>query len=165
MLARLSIPVISTITDIGPVFVKDLSSTFKEFPFMSYKVLDIEQEPDDALRGIHHVVLGTNVIHATRDVSQSLKNIHALLRPDGFVVIGEMITQLLWTDVIFGLLAGFWCFEDERQHATRSAEAWELSLLSAGYGHVDWTRGHRPKAALQALIFALASQPRFLYTL
>lgn len=157
MLARLNIPVIYTVTDIGPVFVKDLSSTFKEFPFISYKVLDIEQEPADALQGTQHIVLGTNVIHATRHVSQSLKNIHALLRPDGFVVIGEMTTQMLWTDVIFGLLAGFWCFEDGRQHATQSAEAWELSLRSAGYGHVAWTRGQRPEAALQALIFALAS--------
>ncbi|KAJ4385202.1 hypothetical protein N0V93_010263 [Gnomoniopsis smithogilvyi] len=157
MLARLNIPVIYTVTDIGPVFVKDLSSTFKKFPFVNYKVLDIEQEPEDALRGTQHIVLGTNVVHATRHVSQSLKNIHALLRSDGFVVIGEMITQMLWTDVIFGLLAGFWCFEDGRKHATQSAEAWELSLRSAGYGHVDWTRGQRPEAELQALIFALAS--------
>lgn len=157
MLARLGIPVIYTVTDIGPVFVKDLSSRFKQFPFVSYKVLDIEQEPEHSLQGTQHIVLGTNVIHATRDVEQSLKNIHALLRPDGFVVIGEMTTQMLWTDVIFGLLAGFWCFEDGRQHATQGAKEWELSLRSAGYGHVDWTRGQRPEAALQALIFALAS--------
>ncbi|KAK7743244.1 Type I Iterative PKS [Cytospora paraplurivora] len=157
MLARLDIPVIYTITDIGPVFVKELSSTFEQFPFVRYKVLDIGQEPELALRNSQHIVLGTNVIHATRDVVQSLKNIHSLLRPDGFVVIGEMTTQMLWTDVIFGLLAGFWCFEDGRQHATQSAQAWEESLRLAGYGHVDWTQGRSPEAALQALILALAS--------
>lgn len=157
MLACLDIPVIYTVTDVGSLFVKELSSTFEQFPFVRYKVLDIEQEPELVLRNSQHIVLGTNVIHATRDVAQSLKNIHSLLRPDGFVIIGEMTTQMLWTDVIYGLLAGFWCFEDGRKHATQSAQAWGKLLRYAGYGHVDWTQGRSPEAALQTLILGMAS--------
>lgn len=159
VLARLNIPVIYTFTDIGRVFVKEASLKFKEFPFVECRVLDIEQETDPQLRHSQHLVLGTNVIHATRDVSQTLRNIHGLLRPDGFVAIVEMTTNMLWTDVIFGPLAGFWCFEDGRHHATQDAEAWRRAFTSAGYGHVDWTQGERPEAALQALLFAMASKP------
>ncbi|KAF2120206.1 methyltransferase domain-containing protein [Lophiotrema nucula] len=158
-LARLDVPIVYTFTDIGPVFVTEASKTFKDYPFVEYKVLDIEQEPGPELLDSQHIIIGTNVIHATKDVIKSLKNVHKLLRPDGFVLIGEMVEQMLWADIVYGLISGFWRFEDGRRQATQTVQGWEKTFTSAGYGHVDWTQGKRPEALLHALIFAMASDP------
>lgn len=157
-LAQLEVPVVYTFTDVGPLFVKQAASRFRKYPFVTYKLLDIEQPPDDAeLRHSQHIILGTNVVHATRDTTASLRNLRGLLRPDGFVVLAEMVSQMLWTDVVFGLFEGFQCFEDGRRHATQSAEAWERSFKAAGYGEVRWTEGERPESRLQALVLGIAS--------
>lgn len=163
MLARSETPIVYTLTDIGPVFVNQAAEAFKEYPFAEYKILDIEQEPGPEFRNSQHIVLGTNVIHATLDICKSLKNIRKILRSDGFAVIGEMTAQTLWADVAFGLIAGFWRFSDGRRHALLNPQQWRKKFVSAGYGHVDWTKGRRPEAAMQGLIFALVSDPGYVY--
>jgi 2-polyprenyl-3-methyl-5-hydroxy-6-metoxy-1,4-benzoquinol methylase len=156
-LARLDIPVVYTMTDLSSALVTEAASTFKQYPFVKFEVVDIEQEPSPSLRNSQHIVLGSNVIHATRDLSVSLEMIHKMLRPDGFLIFHELTTQMLWADSIFGLFEGWWRFEDGRQHALQSAKSWATVLKSAGYSNVDWTDGRRPEARLQKLIFAMAS--------
>lgn len=160
-LARLDVPIIYTMTDLSSALVTEASSTFKQYPFVKFEVLDIEKEPIPSLRSSQHIVLGSNVIHATRDLSVSLSMIHKLLRPDGFMIFHELTTQMLWADTIFGLFEGWWRFEDGREHALQSAKSWASVLKSIGYGYVDWTDGRRPEAKLQKLIFAMAAEPGY----
>jgi thioester reductase-like protein/acyl carrier protein/SAM-dependent methyltransferase len=160
-LARLGIPVEYTMTDVSSFFTATARSRFKEYPFMKFKTVDIEKQPDVKLLNTQHIVLGSNVIHATRDLSVSLSNIHKMLRPDGCIIYHELTSQLLWADVIFGLVEGWWLFEDGRQHALQSPQHWEKILRSVGFGHVDWTDGRRPEAKIQNLIFAMASDPAY----
>ncbi|CZR67901.1 uncharacterized protein PAC_17800 [Phialocephala subalpina] len=163
-LARLDIPVVYTMTDLSSALVTEAASTFKQYPFVKFEVVDIEQEPSPSLRNSQHIVLGSNVIHATRDLSVSLEMIHKMLRPDGFLIFHELTTQMLWADSIFGLFEGWWRFEDGRQHALQSAKSWATVLKSAGYSNVDWTDGRRPEARLQKLIFAMASDSGYVHT-
>lgn len=160
-LTRLNIPLVYTMTDISSLLVTEATSNsnFNQYPFVRFEILDIEQEPSSHLLHSQHIILGSNVIHATRNLSVSLKMIHRMLRPDGFLIFHELTTRMLWADVIFGLISGWWRFEDGRQYALQSATAWATSLKSAGYGYVDWTEGTRPEAKLQKLIFAMASDP------
>ncbi|KAE8365524.1 S-adenosyl-L-methionine-dependent methyltransferase [Aspergillus caelatus] len=157
-LARLGVPTVYTMTDISPSLVTQASSTFKQYPFVEYKVVDIERKPPLELQRSQHIVLGSNVVHATTDVPSSLKNIHKMLRPDGFLIFHELTTQMPWADVVFGLFEGWWRFSDGRQHALQSPQAWANMLKSAGYGHVDWTDGSRPEAKLQSLILGMATE-------
>jgi acyl transferase domain-containing protein/acyl carrier protein/SAM-dependent methyltransferase len=159
VLARLGIPVEYTMTDVSSFFTATGRTKFKEYPFMKFKTVDIEKEPDAKLLKTQHIVLGSNVIHATRVLSVSLSNIHKMLRPDGLIIYHELTSQLLWADIIFGLVEGWWLFEDGRDHALQSPQHWEKILRSVGYGHVDWTDGTRPEAKIQNLIFAMASDP------
>ena len=160
-LARLGIPIEYTMSDVSSFFTATGRSKFKEYPFMKFKTVDIEKEPDAKLLKTQHIILGSNVIHATRNLSVSLSNIHKMLRPDGVLVYHEMTTQLLWSDIVFGLVEGWWLFEDGREHALQSPQHWEKILRSVGYGHVDWTDGRRPEAKIQNLIFAMASDPTY----
>ncbi|OBT40721.1 hypothetical protein VE00_09784 [Pseudogymnoascus sp. WSF 3629] len=158
-LAQLDVPLVYTMTDISPSLVTQASSTFKQYPFVEFKVVDIEKEPPRELQSNQHIVLGSNVVHATADLQCSLRNVNKLLRPDGFLIFHELTTQMLWADVVFGLFEGWWRFRDGRGHALQSPQAWAKTLKSAGFNHVDWTDGSRPEAKLQSLILGMVTDP------
>ena len=83
-----------------------------------------------------------------------MANIHKMLRADGFTVFHELTTQMLWLDIIFGLISGWGRFDDGREHALQSPQQSEKILGHAGFNHVDWTDVHRPEAKIQNLIIA-----------
>lgn len=161
MLARLGVPVEYTVTDISGSLVAAARKRFKAYPFLKYKVVDIESPPDPSLLYSQHIILATNCVHATRNLSISLQNIHRLLRQNGILMLLEMTEQVPWTDFIFGLVEGWWLFEDDRDYVLQPAEYWEKKLQSVGFGHVDWTQGNLAEASLQRLIIAHASGPRY----
>lgn len=161
LLAKLNVPVEYTFTDLSPSFVAMARKKFKAYPFMAFRAHDIEKPPADDLVGTQHVVLASNAVHATHSLTESTKNIRRFLRPDGFLMMLEMTQTVYWIDMIFGLLEGWWLFDDGRRHAISHESRWERDLHSVGFGHVDWTDGHRPEVKLQKIFIALASGSRY----
>ncbi|EAW12049.1 putative polyketide synthase [Aspergillus clavatus NRRL 1] len=161
LLAALGVPVKYTMSDISGSLVAAARKRFKQYPFMEFKVVNMETEPDAKFFESQHIILATNCVHATRNLSISLKNLHRMLRPEGFLVMLEMTEQVPWVDFIFGFLEGWWLFEDGRNYVLQPASYWEQVLQSTGYGHVDWTAGDLPEANIQRLIIAHASGPRY----
>nr|ALQ32833.1 putative polyketide synthase [Fusarium dlaminii] len=161
VLAKLKIPVEYTFTDISGSMVANARRKFgKSYPFMRFAVHDIEKPPAEDLKG-QHIIIGSNAVHATRNLVISASNLRSALRPDGFLMILEMTESVPFVDIIFGLLEGWWLFDDGRKHAIIDAEEWERNLRNAGYGHVDWTDGSLPENTFQKVIIALASgKPR-----
>ncbi|CVL03420.1 probable polyketide synthase [Fusarium mangiferae] len=161
MLAKLGIPVEYTFTDISGSMVANARRKFgKSYPFMRFAFHDIETPPAEDLKG-QHIIIGSNAVHATRNLVTSASNLRSALRADGFLMILEMTESVPFVDIIFGLLEGWWLFDDGRQHAIITAEEWERNLHNAGYGHVDWTDGSLPENTFQKVIIALASgKPR-----
>ncbi|TVY81378.1 Iterative polyketide synthase CazM [Lachnellula suecica] len=156
-LAELGIPVEYTFTDLSPSMVASTRRRWgKEYPFMRFLTHDIEKPPAEELKGAH-IVLASNAVHATHNLVTSLTNMHKALRPDGFVMLVEMTEIVPFVDFVFGLLEGWWLFDDGRKHAVVTEEHWEREFHKAGYGHVDWTDGHLPEAAYQKVIIAMAS--------
>ncbi|KAK8077077.1 hypothetical protein PG996_003247 [Apiospora saccharicola] len=129
-----------------------------KYPFMKFAVHDIEKPPADEHRG-QHIVLASNAVHATHSLVESARHIRQALRPDGFLMLLEMTEVVPFVDLVFGLLEGWWLFDDGRAHAVVPAEHWERELQAAGFGHVDWTDGHLPENAFQKVIMAMASGP------
>lgn len=162
LLASLGVPVQYTVTDISSSLVAAARKRFKGYAsIMEYRVFDIEAPPVPQLLHSQHIVLATNCVHATHSLAKSTKNIHDVLRPDGFLLMLEMTETLPWIDLIFGLLEGWWLFDDGRRHALAPPAVWDRTLQSVGYGHVDWTEGNRPEANVQRIIIALASSLRY----
>ncbi|KAJ5309200.1 hypothetical protein N7508_004579 [Penicillium antarcticum] len=146
-----------TFTDISPSMVANARRRLsKQYPFMRFAVHDIEKAPADELKG-QHLVVASNAIHATHNLGVSLSNVHKALRADGFLMILEMTEVVPFVDLVFGLLEGWWLFDDGRSHAVVAAEHWERELHTAGFGHVDWTDGSLPENAFQKVIIALKS--------
>ena len=157
LLARLNVPVEYTFTDLSPSMVAAARKKYKPYPFMKFLAHDIEKEVPADLRGTQHVVVASNAVHATHDLVKSATNIRGALRPDGFLMMLEMTQIVPFIDIIFGLLEGWWLFDDGRKHAIAHQDRWEKDLQTAGFGHVDYSDGHLPENKIQKVIIALAS--------
>ncbi|CAN8103572.1 unnamed protein product [Discula destructiva] len=109
---------------------------------MEWAVLNIEGAPPPAMLRRHHLVLSANCIHATKDLNQSCGNIQKLLRPDGgMLCLLELTRPQAWLDCVFGLLDGWWQFDDGRDYALLHEEKWKDILLGAGFRQVEWSGG------------------------
>lgn len=117
LLACLGAPVEYTFTDLAPSLVAAARKRWAaEYPWMWFRVHDIEREPEEDLVDSQHIVVASNAVHATKSLRRSTAAIHQFLRPDGFLVMMEMTRPLPWVDLIFGLFEGWWLFDDGRSH-------------------------------------------------
>jgi malonyl CoA-acyl carrier protein transacylase/acyl carrier protein/SAM-dependent methyltransferase len=148
-----------TFTDLSSSLVVAAKKKFARYPFMEYAVLDIEQSPPAHLLGRFDMVISTNCIHATRDLTRSCTHIRRMLREGGLLCLVELTQNLFWFDLVFGLLEGWWLFEDGRSHALASEALWQKVLLGSGFDWVDWSDGASAEASILRLIVA-ATSPR-----
>lgn len=151
-LVELGIPIEYTFTDISVSLVSAGKRKFAKYDCMRYEVMDIERPPRPDYRGKFDIVLSTNCIHATSNLRNSLGNIEALLRPNGFVSLVELTTRQYWLDLVFGLLDGWWLFSDGRKYALTVPERWAECMKDAGFGQVSWTGGSTKESELSRII-------------
>lgn len=101
-------------TDIGALFTSIAAEKFRDYPFVSYQALNIEEDP--AAQGFpshqYDVVVAANVLHATKDLRQTLKHVQQILAPGGMLVLLEGTVRQRWLDLTFGLTEGWWRFTD-----------------------------------------------------
>ncbi|KAI0530048.1 hypothetical protein GGR58DRAFT_494846 [Xylaria digitata] len=140
-LLQLGIPIEYTFTDVSGSLVSAGKRKFSKYECMKYATINIEKEPPAQYAGHFDIVLATNCIHATRSLGDSLKNIYKLLRPNGLVSLVEFTSRMFWFDLVFGLLEGWWRFDDGRSYVLASTECWERSMQDAGFTGITWTGG------------------------
>jgi SAM-dependent methyltransferase len=128
-----------TFTDLSPSLVAAAKRKFAKWPMVQYAVVNVEEDPPAHLLNAFDIVLSTNCIHATHDLVKSTTNIRKMLRPDGILCLVELTRNLYWFDLVFGLLEGWWLFDDGREHALAHERRWDTSLRAAGFEWVDWT--------------------------
>nr|ALQ32819.1 putative polyketide synthase [Fusarium dlaminii] len=130
-----------TFTDVSLALVTGARKKFGAlYDSMEFTVLDIEKPPPANMLHSYDLVVSSNCIHATRNLVQSSANIERLLRRDGgMLCLLELTRPLAWLDCVFGLLDGWWRFEDDRTYALAGEHKWKATLLDAGFLHVDWT--------------------------
>nr|ALD83703.1 tAT polyketide synthase [Sorangium cellulosum] len=140
-------------------------------PGLEFRVLDIERAPDGQgfAPGEFDVAIATNVLHATKNVARTLSNVARLLRPGGLLVLNEVTAVQRFTTLTFGLLDGWWLFDDEGARLPGSplldAPAWTARLREAGFGAVtsfgldDGTGRRVGQHVLVATLGTAASRP------
>ena len=124
-------------TDLSAGFFDAAEQQFGGFPFIKYRVLDIEREPSEQGFQRHHydIILASNVLHATRNLEETLAHVRQLLAPQGLLVLLEGLQRQAWVDLIFGLLEGWWRFDDPLRpdYALMDLEQWSGLLRSQGF--------------------------------
>ncbi|OOQ86839.1 polyketide synthase [Penicillium brasilianum] len=148
-----------TFTDISPSLVTLARKRFKTFNFIHYQTLDIEKGPASEMLGQYDIIVSSNCIHATRSLSTSCSNIQKLLRPHGILCLIELTRNLFWFDLVFGLLEGWWLFNDGRSHALAHESFWDQTLRSSGFNWVDWTDNQSEESKILRLIVASPTRP------
>lgn len=91
-------------TDVSSIFLNHGRKKFNEYKFIEYKLLDIEQSPENQGIELHNydLVIAANVLHATRDLNKTVQNIRSLLAPNGILMIREITDNLAMFDLTFG---------------------------------------------------------------
>jgi len=109
-----------TFTDNGPTFLLEAKKAFSGHPFIEYSAFDIEKDPE--VQGIdvggYDLILGTNVIHATSDLKKTLGNLTKCLAEDGVLMFLEVVTMRAALNNVFGLLKGWWHYQDTELRPT-----------------------------------------------
>ena len=127
-------------TDISPLFLKRGQQRLQAFDEIQWSLLNIEESPPyKELPSNFDVILASNVIHATKDITRSLGNVRELLAPGGHFFLLEATEPLPWLDLVFGVTEGWWRFEDTHlrpDHPLLPASAWCESCQAAGFDEV-----------------------------
>lgn len=128
-----------TFTDISPLFISEARKRFGEKQRVHYQLFNIEMDPlgQGFQPGFFDFVIGFQVIHATRDLRNTLTNLNTVLRPGGVILLSEQFGNVPLITVPFGLLDGWWAFEDERICGPiQNGAGWKLALEDTGFNEV-----------------------------
>jgi acyl transferase domain-containing protein/SAM-dependent methyltransferase/acyl carrier protein len=127
-------------TDVSDFFLARAGQTFKDYPFVRYGLLNIEQDPQAQGYALHSfdVVVAANALHATRNLHQTLQNARSLLAPGGMLVLYETTDHQSWFDITTGLIEGWQLFEDDLRtdNPLLSAEQWLAAFKANGFDEV-----------------------------
>ncbi len=101
-------------SDLGSTFLRQGRERFGNLPYINYKKLDINIPlvEQGITPGSVDVVVGVNAVHTARNLECTLCSLKQVIRPGGWLFIGEGSPPFLvsrWKpDIIFGLLDGWW---------------------------------------------------------
>ncbi|CAH9068080.1 Acyl carrier protein [Pseudoalteromonas holothuriae] len=102
-------------TDISKVFLDHAKRKYvANYPYVKTRILDIERDP--SVQGIetgsYDIVIASNVLHATKDIRNTLFNSQALLKSGGILLLNEINDASILSHMTFGLTEGWWRFDD-----------------------------------------------------
>jgi SAM-dependent methyltransferase/acyl carrier protein len=125
-------------TDISSFFLQAARKEFAAYPFVEYRLLDLEQDPQ--LQGFERqafdVVIASSVLHVPRRVAETLERVHTLLAPGGMLLMIEETIFHPSYDLSMGLQQGFDRFEDRDlrpRHPLLSEPQWQQALAAASF--------------------------------
>ncbi len=102
-------------TDLSKAFFFHAEQNYiPDNPYIVCHRLDVEQpiEAQGIKLGSYDLVLSTNALHATKDIRRTMMHAKASMRKDAILIVSEMCDSSLQTHLTFGLLDGWWLFED-----------------------------------------------------
>jgi thioesterase domain-containing protein/3-oxoacyl-(acyl-carrier-protein) synthase/acyl carrier protein/ubiquinone/menaquinone biosynthesis C-methylase UbiE len=127
-------------TDISKAFLMHAETEYgSDNTFLTYKIFNVEKSPkeQDIETGCYDAAIATNVLHATKSIRETLRNVKAVLKTKGMLLLNEMTDNNLFTHLTFGLLEGWWLYEDSEVRIPGCPglylETWQKVLESEGF--------------------------------
>ena len=146
VLERIGDRVEYTFTDVSGLFTARARERFEHYGNVSYRELDIEHDPVE--QGFPEqgfdVVIASNVLHATADIRETLRNVQRLMAPGAVLVVFEVFAPHLWFDLTVGMTPGWWKFADHDVRAaypTLDAAQWRNVLSDLEFRDVHVVPG------------------------
>jgi amino acid adenylation domain-containing protein len=146
-------------TDLSMAFLLHAEREYAPIaPSLQCSLFDVERHPSE--QGIptahYDIAIATNVLHATRNIRRTLAHAKATLRPGGQLLINEISTSSVFSHVTFGLLEGWWLYEDPELRIedtpALAPEGWQRALTEAGMRQVRFPAEARHDLGLQIVV-------------
>ncbi|MBY0572979.1 MAG: SDR family NAD(P)-dependent oxidoreductase, partial [Undibacterium sp.] len=146
-------------TDLSRAFLLHAENKYgPDYPYLAYRLFDVASPlaGQQIEAASYDVVIATNVLHATKDIRESLRNAKAALRCNGLLLLNELSSFEWWAHLTFGLLDGWWLYEDESLRIpacpSLSSENWQDVLLEEGYRQVFFPAESAHKLGQQVIV-------------
>lgn len=123
-------------TDVTEGFAPAARARFSEYAFVEYDRLDLEAPEERHLAQPADVIVASNVLHATRDIRETLSNLRRLVRPGGCLIFVEVAPGVRAVELVYGFLPGWW---RGKQDALRPkgpllpAQRWRELAIECGF--------------------------------
>ena len=140
-------------TDISKAFLIHAATEYgPQNPYLTYQIFNVEapvagQSLDG---GGYDLAIAANVLHATKNIRQTIRNAKAVLKNNGLLILKEISINSWFTHLTFGLLEGWWRYEDAGLRIPGCPglypETWEAVLAGEGFRQVAF-----PAQALHGL--------------
>ena len=108
-------------------------------PYLTTRIFDVEKPiaEQNIQADRYDVVIAANVLHATRNIRQTLRNVKASMRKGGVLLLNELSGKSQFAHLTFGLLEGWWLYEDTGLRIPGSPglypETWRRVLNEEGF--------------------------------
>ncbi|HXO71698.1 MAG TPA: beta-ketoacyl synthase N-terminal-like domain-containing protein [Bradyrhizobium sp.] len=130
-------------TDLSRAFLTHGENAYgRENPYLHTRTLDVEKPViRQGLRAVSYdLVIAANVLHATRNVHRTVRNVKAALRKNGLLLLNEIDGKNLCMHLSLALLEGWWLYEDAALRTPGcpglSPDAWARVLEAEGFPSV-----------------------------
>ncbi|EEU43643.1 uncharacterized protein NECHADRAFT_70660 [Fusarium vanettenii 77-13-4] len=133
-----------TFTDISTGFFEAAVEAFEPWVSkMIFKPLNVENDPVEQgfPEAQYDFIVASNVLHATKSLSTTMRNVRRLLKPGGQLLLLEVTSDIVRVRLMMSGLSGWWLGGDDgRRYApTITVPEWDSLLRSTGFSGVDHT--------------------------
>ncbi|AWX58468.1 SDR family NAD(P)-dependent oxidoreductase [Brevibacillus brevis] len=111
-------------------------------PYLSCRIVNVEEPlaEQGISPGTFDMVIASNVLHATKNIRLTLRTVKSALKKNGLLLLNEMSHNTLFAHLTFGLLDGWWLYEDDWLRIPGSpaltSETWTKVLEQEGFQSV-----------------------------
>ena len=130
-------------TDLSKAFLMHAEEVYTpENPYVTTQIFDVEKSirEQNILANHYDLVIAANVLHATKNIRNTLRNAKAPLRNRGLILLNEVSDKSLYGHLTFALLEGWWLYEDLETRVPGSPalypQMWKQGLEEEGFQSV-----------------------------
>nr|QEO74213.1 methyltransferase [uncultured bacterium] len=127
-------------TDVSEASLAQAEQNFRpRFPALTTAIFDVSKPLNTQAIAVDHYdfAIAVNVLHATSNIREALRNAKATLRNEGVLLLSEISAWSLFDHLTFGLLEQWWQYEDAAMRLPGSPalapEKWREVLAQEGF--------------------------------
>jgi polyketide synthase PksM len=127
-------------TDVSKAFLMYAEKHYKpQLPALTTSIFDVSKSlaAQSIAADYYDVAIAANVLHATPNIRETLRNAKAVLKNQGVLLLNEISTWSLFNHLTFGLLEGWWLNEDTALRLPGSpglsTDKWREILAEEGF--------------------------------
>ena len=152
-------------TDITTSFLGHAEQKFADYGGITYATFDMEKSStEQGYSAVYDLVLASNAVHATSNIVKTLRNIRAVLKPGGKLILLEITQSSLSAGLILGTFSDFWKAGSDPSFPRYegpflSKDMWREILPQAGFSGLDFFLDDFVDQPSSSVIVATAASP------